>query len=213
MQQQQQRALTGFAKIKQSDLADVTQNIINKITNNPHYPNPSPALNVVQSACRAYSEALVNCLQGDVQNTIIKNAKRKTLEQYLSHLGSYINSIAEGNLEKLGSSGFQISKHREAVGFLPAPELFKVTDGENPGELYFSMSSVKKANGYIVLYAQFPVPANNVDWHSKALSKTTGWIGGLEIGKKYILKAAATSPEADKISVYNFTPCAERFVQ
>ncbi|MEI6056919.1 MAG: hypothetical protein WCR55_12785 [Lentisphaerota bacterium] len=210
---QPNKILTGFAKIKQNYLSDVTLNIINKLTNNPYYPNPSPALNVVQEACKEFSEALVKYIHGDVQDTIIKNAKMKALQQHLTHLGHYINSASEGDLVKLGSSGFQISKPREAVGFLSAPEFFKVTDGENPGELYFSMSSVKKANGYIVLYAQFPAPANNGDWHSKVLSKSTGWIGGLEVGRKYLLKAAATSPEADNMSVYNFTQVVERFVQ
>lgn len=163
---QQERILTSFAKVKQNDLADVTQSIINKMTKNPYFSSPSPALNVVQAACKAFSEALVNSIRCNVEDTIIKNAKRKTLEKHLSHLGSYVNSVAEGDLVKLGSLGFQISKPRKTVGFLPAPELFKVTDGENPGEIYFNMSSVKRANGYVVSYAQAPAPVNNEDWHS-----------------------------------------------
>ena len=56
-------------------------------------------------------------------------------------------------------------------------------------------------------------PENDSDWLSKLFSKTTGLITGLKSGHKYILKCAATSPEANKMSLYNFTEPIERFVQ
>ena len=56
-------------------------------------------------------------------------------------------------------------------------------------------------------------PPPDAQWQSKAFSKATGLITGLQSGKKYAFKSAATSPEANKIGLYNFTEPIERFVQ
>ncbi|MFA7360472.1 MAG: hypothetical protein WC139_05485 [Candidatus Kapaibacterium sp.] len=56
-------------------------------------------------------------------------------------------------------------------------------------------------------------PPPDAQWQSKTFSKASGLITGLHSGKKYIFKSAATSPEANKISLYNFTEPVERFVQ
>ena len=208
-----QKALTNLSKVRDNDLTEISQTIVSKMTKNEDYPNPAPALSVVQAAIIEYSDALIKCDGGTKEDTAVKNKKRATLEEQLAHLGGYVNSIAEGDLVLLDRSGFPLSKLPEPVGFLPAPENFKVTDGENPGEIYYEMKPNKRAHGYIFIYAQVPAPEKLEDWHGKTSSMAKGWIRGLESGKKYAFKSAYSSSEADKISLYNFTQTNERFVQ
>ncbi|MEI6055473.1 MAG: hypothetical protein WCR55_05360 [Lentisphaerota bacterium] len=208
-----QKALTNLSKVKDNDLAEMSQTIVSKMTKNADYPNPTPALTVVDAAVKAYTNALIKCDGGTKEDTAVKNEKRLTLEGHLTHLGNYVNLVAEGDLVKLDRSGFPLSKLPEPVGFLPAPEKFIVTDGENPGEVYYEMKPNKRAHGYIFIYALVPAPEKLEDWHAKTSSNAKGWVGGLSSGKKYTFKAAYSSSDADKISVYNFTQPVERFIQ
>lgn len=207
------KALINFSRVRDNDLTEVSQTIVSKMSKNEDYPNPTPSLNVVQASIKAYADALIKCQGGTKEDVAVKNEKRKVLELNLTHLGNYVNSVAEGNLVKLDRSGFPLSKIPESVGFLPAPETFKVTDGENPGEVYYEMKANKRAHGYIVISALVPAPENNEEWHGKTSSMSKGWLSGLQSGKKYAFKAAYSTSEADKIGVYNFTAPIERFVQ
>jgi len=56
-------------------------------------------------------------------------------------------------------------------------------------------------------YFAFPKPSVSLT------RKTSGMIQGLTSGTKYVFKAVATSPEANKIGLYNFTEPVEKFVQ
>ncbi|MEI6055045.1 MAG: hypothetical protein WCR55_03215 [Lentisphaerota bacterium] len=208
-----QRALINYSRVKDNDLQELVQGIISQLTKNTNYPNPDPALSVLQASLKAFNDALVKCQHGTKEDTAVKNEKRIALEANLTTLGNYVNSVAKGNTAMLDSSGLPLSKLPQPVGFIPAPENFKVTDGENPGEIYFEMKKNKQSTGNIIAYALSPAPENIEDWHQKTFTAATGWIGGLESGKKYAFKAAHASAKADSIGVYNYTIITERFVQ
>ncbi|MEI6055975.1 MAG: hypothetical protein WCR55_07945 [Lentisphaerota bacterium] len=208
-----QRAVTSFTKFKDNDLFELSQSIVNKMTKNIDFPTPIPTLIVVQAAVKAYSDALLKCQDGTKQDTANKNAKREILENNLSHLGAYINSIAEGNLTMIDGSGFPVTKIPEPVGIPPAPEYLKLTPGDTPGVMYADIGIVSRALSYIVIFSQDPIPEKIDDWHAKTFSKSTGVITGLVRGKKYTFMAAATSAESNKTSFYNFTKPIEIYIQ
>ena len=208
-----QKAKIDFTRVKDSDLREIARSIVNKMTSNPNFPNPAPALPLIQIDIDEYFDALVKCHDGTKLNTVIKNDKRSVLENKLAHLGNYVNSIAEGDLVKLDSSGFPLSKIPTPVGILPAPVSFKINEGENPGEIYFDITTVKKAKGYIVIYAKVPVPEKLEDWQSKTSSMSKGYMRGLESGKQYAFMVAATSNESNKTGLYNFTKPIKKFIQ
>jgi len=212
-----QKAIIDFGKVKDNDLPEVAQLTHDKLNGNPDFPALPVLLPALKSAISDYSTALVKCKDGTKQDTAIKNAKRKILEGMLADNGNYINLIADGDLVMLEGSGYPISKVPEPIGILEQPKSFKVTDGIDPGSVSIENSIVEKSTGYIVLYYEIKAgaapPVNDSEWQSKLFSKTTGLITGLKSGSKYMFKAAATSPEANKISLYNFTEPIERFVQ
>ncbi|MEI6056508.1 MAG: hypothetical protein WCR55_10675 [Lentisphaerota bacterium] len=207
------KAIISFVKIKDHELGDLAQNIVTKMTGNTAFPKPVPALTVVQTAIKEYADALTKCQDGNKLDTATKNAKRAVLEKHLAHLGNYVNNIAEGDLILLDSTGIPLTKLPEPIGILPAPTNFRVTDGDNPGEVCVQTDKVEKALTYVVVFATVPAPANIEDWHAKTFSSVKNWIAGLESGKKYIFKVAATSREANNYSSYNFSQRIERFVQ
>ena len=206
-----QKAIISFAKTKDHELADIAQAIVNKLTNNLNFSNPTISLSDLQAAIVAYSSALIQAADGSKVDTATKNACRATLENDLSTLGTYVNLMAEGDMVKLQSSGFPLTKLPEPIGILEAPVL-TVHYGENAGEMAIDISPIPKASGYIVLYAPTPAPADNNDWNSKVLSSTKGMLTHLKSGIKYVYKAAAISAEANKMDIYNFSTPVEKIV-
>lgn len=208
-----QKARIDFSRVPDNDLTELAQLIYNKMFGNPDFPNPTPTLIVFQTSITDYSDALIKAKDGTKQDTAEKNSKRKALEENLSILGDYVNDTAKGDVVKLEGSGFPLTKVPEPVGILPPPESFDVTVCKNPGDVKIKISVVKRASGYIVLFAKVPPPVNDAEWQSKTFSMSRGLITGLESGKKYVLKAAAASREANKIGLYNFTEPVEVIVQ
>ncbi|MFZ4592301.1 MAG: hypothetical protein ACOYN6_14970 [Ignavibacteria bacterium] len=212
-----QKAIIDFSKVKDNDLTEVAQVIWTKLTGNPDFTTPIPPLSSLKSAIDDYSGALITSKDGTKQDTAIKNANRAALLEILTDLGNYVNMTADGDLVRLEGSGYPLTKVPSPIGILEQPATFKVLDGIDPGSVKIENSVVAKATGYIVLFYQIKdgvaPPLNDSEWQKCLFSKTTGLITGLKSGCKYMFKSAATSPEANKITLYNFTEPIERFVQ
>lgn len=212
-----QKARIDFTRVKDNDLTEVAQLTHDRLNGNPDFPAlPVPIL-TLKTGISEYSVALVKAKDGTKQDTAIKNVKRKNLEDMLAENGNYVNLIADGDLVKLEGSGYPVTKQPEPIGVLNQPKSFKVTDGIDPGSVTIEISPIERSTGYIVLYYEIkedvPAPANDSLWQKCLFSKTIGLITGLNSGSKYMFKAAATSPEANKITLYNFCEPVERFVQ
>ena len=206
-----QKAIVSFTKVRDSEIANTAQNIVNKMTINPYFTDPQPPLITIQEYIIAYSTALVKAKDGSKEDTANKNAWRLTLETALFKLGNYVNLVAEHDVVKLDSSGFPVSKLPEPIGILEAPTL-TVHYGNNPGELIIEISVVPKASGYIVLYSTLPAPADNKEWYETVFSSTRGTLSNLKSETKQVIKAAAISSEANKMGVYNFSDPVEKWV-
>jgi len=211
-----QKAIINYSYVRDNDLPEVSQLIVDKLTANPDFPTPVPPLATVQTSITDYSTALVKCKDGTKQDTADKNAKREILEGNLAQLADYVNDTAKGDLVMLEGSGCPLSKQPEPIGILPAPESFKVSEGEDPGEAKIEFDVVDRASGYLVLYRVVEEgigPPPDAEWQRKTLSKSTGVITGLPSGKKCEFKVAARSAEADEIEQYDFTEPIEKYIQ
>ena len=208
-----QKAVTGFARYSDKDLAAVAQNIVNKMPNDPDFPKPNPSISSVNASLKAFEDALEKSFEGTKQDTAYKNEKREELMLKLSNLGDYINTVSNGDITKIDGSGFPLTKLPVPVGILPHPDYIHITDSDNHGELALEISNVPKASGYMILYSEVPAPADLKDWHSTIFSKSTGVLVDLKSATKYAFRAAAMSPEANRLSHYNYTEPVERITQ
>jgi hypothetical protein len=63
-----------------------------------------------------------------------------------------------------------------------------------------------------VLYSTLPAPTDNAEWYDKLFSGAKGTLTHLKSETKYVFKAAAISPEANKMGLYNFSDSVEKLV-
>ena len=108
--------------------------------------------------------------------------------------------IADGDLIKLESSGFEISKEHHSHGVLEAPHAISLSS-VHAGQVEVKIDKVENASGYLVLYKE----SGEETWHNELLSKTSGTIKNLKSAARYEFKAAATSSASSTLNEYNYS--------
>ena len=66
-----QKAIVSFTKVRDSEIANTAQNIVNKMTINPYFTDPQPPLITIQEYTAAYSTALVKAKDGSKVRILI----------------------------------------------------------------------------------------------------------------------------------------------
>ena len=206
-----QKALISTSHVRDDALANYALNIVDNMTNNPNFTDPKPTLSVVKGLITLYSAALLQSIDGSKADTANKNACRVNLADSISTLANYVNLTSVNDLVKLESSGFNISKVSNPVGILDAP-ILQISFGNNPGEINYTIISDSRATDHIILFSPIPAPINDVEWRSKVVSSLKGILTNLEHKTEYVFKATATSSEANKRNVYNFSASVEQYV-
>ncbi|MDQ2721548.1 MAG: hypothetical protein M3Z26_17560 [Bacteroidota bacterium] len=96
-----------------------------------------------------------------------KNQARLALTDNLKVLGNYVTLTANGDRQKLISSGFDLRKAGEPVPLLTKPKNMQAKDGPNPGECSVSVDGTKEARSYLYQYTLDPITENSV-WFTES---------------------------------------------
>lgn len=183
------RCLITFSRYTDGNFAAISAAIINCMTDNPDFPNPTPSIVELTTARNNYMVALLASQTGNRSDIADKKAKRQSLTLLLQSLAAYINFTANGDKRKLLTTGFEVSKDAEPA-IISKPENIQVTNGLNSGMLQVSVKAVKGAKAYLHEYATTEaMKADN--W--QALTTTQSWatFNNLEAGKTYYCRVAA----------------------
>jgi hypothetical protein len=164
------------------------KNIIERMTANPNFVDPVPAIPEVLASWTAFSRSLPQAQTGDRTQIAIKNALKDDLTAKLQKLGSYVNFVSDGDLAKLNSSGFPLSGGGVPV-VLQKP-LIAVTNGNNPGEMIITITNATGARAYVYEYTADPVTDESI-WTSKGYNTRQFTFSNLEAGKKYWFRVTA----------------------
>jgi hypothetical protein len=194
------KVISGFSKFRDDDLETKAQFIIDKMTNNAHYPNPVPNLSDVIHAKNEFTTALAEKETGGKEKTALKNQKRKALEVILGQLALYVQLNCQNDLAILLSSGFDARKPNEKVGILGKPENFKAEDGPNAGTVKLTIKSIENADSYLFECTETPITAESV-WIGKASSKANYIFEDLTSGKQYAFRVSGIG--SDPTPVYS----------
>jgi len=189
-----------FSTNKYRDEALVVEanNVVEMMTGNSDFPEPSPALTEITTASNVLSNAIAIAKTGSVYDTAVKNEKRKLLESLLKQEATYVQITSSGNEVKILSTGFSVNKKASTVGSLSAPENIKISAGENSGSLKISWSAIKRASANIINYTEAPVSDSSV-WLSKTTTKHNIIIDNLTSGKQYAFKIAGIGSDDSRI--------------
>ena len=169
------------SKYTDAGISTKTTYIVDQMTDNTKFAEPSPTLKVVTDANNEYIASLGKVEYGSKADTVIKNNLRAALIVLLKQLADYVQTTSNGDEAIILSSGFDVNKKPAMVGQLDKPAGFTVKPGKNKGSVIASCNAVNNANFYEFEYMELPATPNSM-WIQKTCTKSKLEIDGLISG-------------------------------
>jgi hypothetical protein len=121
--------------------------IVNAMTGNPNFPNPSPPIATVSADLAAYEAAEAAALTRVKGAAVTRNAKFIVLHSDLEHTMAYVQSVADANPANaqsiIESAGFAIRKTASRI-----KSAIKVEAGTVPGAVKLVAKAVASRASY-----------------------------------------------------------------
>jgi len=130
-----------------SQLVIYTGLVIEKMTNNPWFPQPFPPLARVQAAAQALDVAQTNTLIGAKGLADKRNAARAKLSNLLEQLRAYVEGVANENLE-FARSIIESAAMDAVMPRYPQLAPFRVNLGKEPHAADLACKAGPKGCGY-----------------------------------------------------------------
>lgn len=175
-------------KMRQNELATLGYYVVDKMENNPAFPNPPAALAQLKKINPEYLSSLAHAMGRDKEVVALKNLNKEIVLNLLDELAAYVTDICKGNRALLLSSGFQLTKE-DSSGQPPTIGKLEVTLGESR-EVTMRIKNTSGAVAFIFEYTTEP-PAPNTIWLSRGSSLRSCTIKGLTSSKQYWFRGVA----------------------
>lgn len=165
------------------------RNIVNRITGNPNFTTPVPALAAVTDSITALESAYNTSRKSGPAQTSVMYDKEEILDKLLTQLASYVEFTADGDETIALSSGMNLKNKVTSH-----PYMFGIVNGKQEGEVKLT-TLVKPRATYIWEICVDPFPTfsavGNNAWKQlkiTTLAKVT--VGNLTPAQKYWFRVA-----------------------
>jgi hypothetical protein len=202
---------------KVAELIQLAKRIVTMMTGNVNFTTPLPALVDITAKITALEAAYEDSQSGNHAKVAEMHQLTTELKHMLSFLASYVNNIAQGNEQKIFSSGMEVSKDPEHTGLLPAPADVRLLSGPNAGMVEVRFGKVANAKSYeIESFESGAIPPvqtggqqtqpvaginlginlEDIPWEQSGISTQTKFIiEGLAPGNRIIVRVVAVNTE------------------
>lgn len=188
------RALIGFGSMLDDQLLSAATTIIAAMTGNSNFPTPTPALEDIQDLLDDFSTKLAAARKrGSPEDTALKDESFPLLVSGLQKLGYYVNSVADGRLSVLLSSGFPTNAS-SSPSLVPDSVLnVRTSDTNQSGQMRLDFQPQKKVRLYEYCYRKVSTP--EVPWSDRVVTGTSrnNVIAPLEPGQYYEVRVRAVN--------------------
>jgi hypothetical protein len=183
------KVVKAFKKLADANLLTFGQNVTASMAAAVDtFPAPLPSLDSINTELGNYEGLLQTSASRDKVQVQLKNKSKFTLQQMLSQLADYVNSITT-DPALLASSGFDLNKLPQPVT-ITAPENPTLADGSNSGQILFKFKAVKGASSYVFQCTSDPTLQES-SWVSYPATTTSFLFTGLTKGTTYYCRALA----------------------
>lgn len=199
--------LTDYGRLSDDRIAPFSKGVKDSLTGNKYFNITPEMVTHFDVVIDDYSTKLSKAKIGTSQDVAAKNVAKEVLRDVLQEIAKLVNVQADGDVEKLQSSGFTLAKERSKKGVLPKPNNFKVKSGVNSGDLLCVVDACEDARVYNFYSAVVPTPANLIEWRLTPSTTRKKNISGFTPGKQYELKCAYLGTEetlvfSDPITIF-----------
>lgn len=168
--------------------------IVAAMTGNPNFTAPSPPLPEVTSATTELQNAAsasAVAKQTVKEATAVQNDKETTLDQLLTRLAGYVESVAGSDEQMILSAGMDVRAPSVSATEPPSqPQALAATAGDRDGEIDLSWEPVAGAKSYALEQSGDPVTPTS--WqHAGVSTRSFHTANGLTSGTRYWFRVAA----------------------
>jgi len=135
-------------RLSDSSLVTICERIVAGLTNNPYFPNTSQEFETFQTAFKAFKKEMPTSSVRNADNSISPNPQKEKLVISISALVKYVENVAQGNLDILNSSGFEITINDETKTNLRIVDNVVIHTQDTPGLLTVECTAQPKAQQY-----------------------------------------------------------------
>ncbi|AEV97813.1 hypothetical protein A4D02_15795 [Niastella koreensis] len=193
-------------KVRQNELAVLSRCVVDKMENNPVFPDPPAALAQLKKIIPEYQLSLAHATGRDKEMVAVKDNNKDIIHNLLDELAAYVTEICKGDRSLLLSSGFDITEEG-AAGSPPSIKKLEVILGE-PGEVTIRIKNATGAVAFIFEYTTEP-PGPNTIWKSIGSSLRSYTIKGLTSDKRYWFRGIAIG----RGELLAYSPVVTRVIQ
>jgi hypothetical protein len=184
------RIVFPFRRMNDAELDVSSEAIVTACTGNPHLPVLPPQFTALTTALTDYRTALAVAASGNKTDIILKNQKKELLVNALVAFGYFVVTIANDDEAIISSLGYEVSGDPQPMPPISKPEIIRIMDGPNVGELKVEIRSVKGARLYLYQCTPDPLTAAN-QWTSQSSTTSKSLLKNFESGKKYWSRVVA----------------------
>jgi len=178
----QPKLIVAFDRLNNAEFLAKSGFIVNCLTQNVNYSEPwlpqMASLIDLTNAQIAYVTAYQDALSQDKFKITHRNECRAVLTAMLKNTASYCELVAQGDISKLESSGYDLRRettHTNSYDPLPAPSDFRLTQGAFSGTIDVNISRLIGSASYEVQTTQLD-PTVEANWTHALWSSTASHI-------------------------------------
>jgi hypothetical protein len=183
-----QKVCISFSNYTDVNFAKKGEFISTSLTGNASFTKLVPTLPEVKAAVTKYSDALALAATKDRVAVAQKNKTRQELDAILKQLGLSVMTQANGDEKVLVSSGFTLTKTREAR-YITNPGNVTLSNGITSGAMVSSVKAVTGSKSYVHQIAS-TLPVDDSVWASNTSSTSSYVFTNLTPGKQYWVRVA-----------------------
>ena len=200
-----EKIIIDYSKMRDAELLSFARVIILHMDKNPNFTAPVPTVADFTTTVDSYETALTDAGNHDRQAVARKNTLKTEVNSGLRSWAMYVNTVSQGDADKLASSNFKMAKQREPV-HLAAPVIKAVMQGINPGSLQVVIKKPKGSKTLNYMIARDPI-TEATEWETFGDSRSKFVFTDLEQGAKYWIKVVAIGSnnqavQSDEVAQY-----------
>jgi hypothetical protein len=182
-----------FRRLSVTEKIAKAQQIVTALTGNASFPNPNPPLATITAGANGLSgtytttQAAKQALKTAVAD---QSAKEDSLDQMISQIASYVESVAGADEALINSAGMDTKAAASAPSMPDTPTSLESTVGDHDGQLDLSWDPVSGAKSYVIQQSADPPTATS--WtHNSTSTKSSTTVDGLTSGTRYWFRVSA----------------------
>jgi hypothetical protein len=189
--------LSTYKILRDSDTIVQGYRIVEKMENNPTFPEPPAALAETKKLLPELQSAVGNAKGRDVEAVALKNKLKAELIDLLTVLADYVTSTCKGDRLNLLSSGFPVSGATNTqLDQVVSP--LQVELGA-AGEASTNLKRLRGARVYMHEYTT-ELPTSETVWHSEISKFSYHTFTGLNSMAKYWFRVVVISASGEKLT-------------